>query len=139
MLLYARLKLFVVIHRSSSHMTNPNRNKHYRVVINRGFGNSNDKQQWIVLEEVEPHVFKVVANNLTDKYMPLLLGFTGWDNEVVDLDAGDSDESQCFGMSDHLRWNDVDLTPREFNAPSIKRLKQALEHVEFGTWDPWDI
>jgi len=99
---------------------------------------------WIEVEERSPHVFTVVDENLTVKNGDWIidattLGFSGWDDEVEDLDAGNSDESQCFGMSDHLVWKDVILTPYEFRAPSIERLIEALGHVEICAWCQGDI
>jgi hypothetical protein len=99
---------------------------------------------WIEVEEREPGTFVVVDDSLTvkdgDSMMAQTdLGFTEWNDEVEDLDAGWSDEASCFGMSNHLRWNDVDLTPDEFSAPSIERLIEALEHVVLCAWCPGDI
>lgn len=99
---------------------------------------------WIVVEQVACGRYVVVEDNLTVKsddrlWDDLELGFIGWDDEVEDLDAGDSEESQCFGMSNRLRWNDVDLTPEEFRAPSIERLREALVHVTLCAWCPDDI
>jgi len=102
-------------------------------------GEASAKQEgnWIEVEEKEPGVFAVMDDNMTVK--GTARGFSQWDGEVEDLDAGDSDESQCFGMSSHLKWQDVDLTPEEFCAPSIERLKEALDHVAICAWDPEDI
>ncbi|MEK7546030.1 MAG: hypothetical protein AAB554_03040 [Patescibacteria group bacterium] len=99
---------------------------------------------WIVVERVAYGRYVVVDENLTCKGGDWIsdataLGFTAWDDEVEDLDAGNSDESQCFGMSAHLRWNDVNLTPDEFRAPSIERLLEALSHVTLCAWCPGDI
>lgn len=99
---------------------------------------------WIEVEEKEPGVFSVVDDNMTVKNGDWVtestaLGFSQWDGEVEDLDAGSSDESQCFDMSSHLKWQDVDLTPGEFRAPSIERLKEALSHVAICAWCPGDI
>ena len=133
--------------------------KRYRIELpNRGFGYSlgnmievllgdaADKlnSNWIEVEEREPGVFAVVDDNMTVKDGDWLsadtnLGFSEWDEEVEDLDGGYSDEGQCFGMSDHLRWQDVDLTPEEFHAPSIERVKEALNHVAVCAWCPGDI
>ncbi len=106
---------------------------------------ANPEGDWIKVEEVSPGIFKIVDNNMTEEEEGNVLcglwalGLCSWDEEVVDLDAGNSDESQCFGMSDHLRWNDVEITPGELRAPSIDRLKEALGHVAFCAWCPYDI
>jgi hypothetical protein len=132
-------------------------NCHRIVLPYRGFGTSMENMievlsgeasaklegNWIDVEEREPGVFTVVDDNLTSGsdwiVDPCNLGFSQWDDEVEDLDAGDSDESQCFGMSDHLRWNDVDLTPYEYRASSLERLSEALHHVAVCAWCPGDI
>lgn len=98
---------------------------------------------WIDVEEWKPNVFTVVDNNMTVKNGNWVvdqtsLGFTQWDEEVEDFDHY-SDESQCFGMSNHLRWQDVELTPYKFRAPSAERLKEALTHVTMCAWCPGDM
>jgi hypothetical protein len=90
---------------------------------------------WIEVEERAPGVFTVVDNNFTEGEGDKTSGdedlvFLCWEDEVKDLD-GDSDEAQCFGMSYHLVWNDVDMTPDSFRAPSIERLLEALNLVVF--------
>ena len=109
-----------------------------------GDATAKQERDWIEVEEKKHGVFSVVDNNMTVKdgnsaTENTNLGFSHWDSEVEDLDAGDSDESQCFGMSDHLKWQDVDLTPQEFRAPSIERLKEALNHVAICAWCPGNI
>lgn len=94
---------------------------------------------WIEVEEFAPGVFTIVNDSFTDENDARARGFTSWDNEMQDLDNGWSDEAQCFGMSNHLVWNDVDLTPDEFRAPSIERLTEALHHVAICAWCPDDI
>ena len=127
------------------------------LAVNRSFGTSMGNMievlsgeasaklegNWIKVERISPGHYKIVDDNLTSGSYWIsdscALGFCSWDNEVTDLDAGNSDESQCFGMSDHLVWNDVELTPEELRAPSIKRLRKALDHVTFCAWCPGDI
>lgn len=99
---------------------------------------------WIEVEEKVEGVFTVINDNMTVKNGDSItentnLGFSQWDKEVEDLDNGESDESQCFSMSSHLKWKDVDMTPEEFKAPSIKKLKEALKHVAICAWCPGDI
>lgn len=91
---------------------------------------------WLEIEEREPHIFTVVGENLTEEGE--CLGFSKWNNEVVDLDAGNSCGSQLFEISNHLAWKDVTLTPSKLMAPSVERLIEALDHVEICAWDPWD-
>jgi hypothetical protein len=108
-------------------------------------GEAAEKQEgnWIEVEQ-KGRVFTVVDENMTDKDGDWIvdstaLGFSSWDAEVKDLDNDQSDASQCFGISMHLKWKDVDMTPDEFRAPSIERLKEALNHVAICAWCPGDI
>lgn len=124
-----------------------------RISVNRGFGCSMGNMidvvfgeagellrepSWIEVEETEPGQFEVVGNNMTSDRSPEL-GFSAWDDQVRDLDNGESDESQCFGMSCRLRWGRVYLSPDSFTAPSVRKLKEALKHVVYCAWDPDDI
>lgn len=110
------------------------------------FGEAEAKLEgnWIEVEETEPGHFEVVDDNMTVKDGDWItestnLGLCSWDEEVEDLDAGDSDESQCFGMSSHLKWKDVDIYPGGFTAPSVERIIEALNHVAMCAWCPGDI
>ncbi len=133
-------------------------NEQIRINVQNGYGNSlsnlvnalsesasaDREQAWIEVVEAVPGMYRVVNDSLTVKGGDWIidetaLGFVAWDDEVEDLDTGNSDESQCFGMSSELRWNDVGLTPVEFRAPSIERLKEALSHVVVCAWCPGDI
>ncbi|MBI3633427.1 MAG: hypothetical protein HY226_03995 [Candidatus Vogelbacteria bacterium] len=111
--------------------------KTYRIMLAENAG------EWIEVEKVRKGVYRMVADSMTvegdGNYHNTNLGIREWDEEVVDLDNGRSDGSQCFGISEHLRWNDVDFTTEEFRAPSIKRLLEALSHVTFTAWCPGDI
>jgi len=121
------------------------------------FGQTEDN--WILVEEREPHVFTVVDENLTSRYYDhdeewyyddyyddevddypytkhIILGFSQWDEEVEDLDTGFSEEAQRYGMSCRLIWQDVYLTPYEFRASSVERLAEALTHVAICAWCP---
>jgi len=64
--------------------------------------------------------------------------FGDWDSSVVNMDT-ETDQFLVLGRSQHLRWNDVDLTPMMFRAPSFKRLKEALQHVQFSTYNSNDV
>jgi hypothetical protein len=128
----------------------------YRIFINRGYGSSmgnmlevlsgeavKQEPNWIEVEKRHGS-FIITDENMTDKKGNWVvdntsLGFSGWDDEVKDLDNGYSDESQCFGMSTKLQWNEVVLTLESFSAPSIERLCEALEHVGICAWCPGDI
>ena len=102
------------------------------------------REKWILVKEEKAGVFMVVDDSMTVKngnslFENTALSFCHWDEQVEDLDNGKSDESQCLGMSRHLRWNDVDLTPRRYTAPNINRLKEALTHVSICAWRPGEI
>jgi hypothetical protein len=103
-----------------------------------------EKESWIEVRETQTGVFSIVGDNMTNRNGNSItditeLGFIEWDNEVTDLDKGQSDESQCFGMSEKLKWRDVELTPTEIRAPSLELLKEALTHVIICAWCPGDI
>ncbi|MDB5194185.1 MAG: hypothetical protein JWN50_199 [Parcubacteria group bacterium] len=116
-----------------------------KLAVNRGFGSLENEVQessgeWIEVEEMSQGVFTIIGDGMTGEY--LTLGIWLWDDEVEDLDAGNSDESQCFGMSDHLKWGDVEFDlclMMEIRASSLDQLKEALKHVVFCAWDPEDI
>lgn len=108
---------------------------------------------WLEVEEVAPHLvephldprepngrryFALVADNITHDGRPAR-GLCGWASAVVDLDDGHSDAAQCFGMSEKLRWNDVEITPDGFAAPSLERLQEAMGFVVWCSWDPRGI
>lgn len=100
--------------------------------------------EWIEVEEREQGRFVVVDDSMTVKGGCYLsdctdLGFCSWDETVQDLDDGQSDEAQCFGMSCYLKWNEVHCTPEGFDAPSLERLSKALEHINICSWCPGDI
>jgi DNA repair ATPase RecN len=110
--------------------------KKYTVELNGGGS--------ITVEETEPGIFTIVDDSITVKDGDPMadetnICFRSWDDSVQDLDNGDSDISQCFGMSDHLQWEDVELTESEIRAPSLNRLKEALQHVEIISYCPGDI
>jgi hypothetical protein len=121
--------------------------KTYTIRINRGGEAAKlaGQPDWIKVKEDPPGTFSVIDDNMTVKGGDWIteataLGFSAWDAEMQDLDNGESDASQCFQMSEHLRYgDDVDLTPDEFKAPSIEALAVALDHVAICAWCPGDI
>lgn len=123
----------------------------HRIYVNCAFGRSlgnmidalsgkaEEERKFIEVQETDDDLTKKDGYDLYDA---TALAFSGWDLEVDDIDASQSDESQCFGMSSHLMWKEVDLRlrgDREFRAPSIGRLKEALTHVTFTAFCPGDI
>jgi len=98
---------------------------------------------WIEVEERQPGFFELVRNNMTDPENPDLDIFR-WDAEVEDLDK--RSDAAYRGMSEHLRWEDVDMSLNQtddlsssFRSPSVARLREALTHVVFCTWDRLEI
>ncbi len=125
----------------------------WRIYLQRGYGFSSGnmlealsgqavQESWIEVER-KHHDFFVVDDSMTAKNSnPVTdnteLGFSSWDEEVVSLDNY-SEESECFGMSTKLKWNEVILEPNRFHAPNIERLCEALEHASICAWCPGDI
>ena len=95
---------------------------------------------WIVVEEPEFGHFVLVDENLTrGEYSGPCLGFLHVSREVERLDWDDPDLCWVGVFSCHCRWKDVEMQTHEFWAPTLHRLKQALEHVAFCTWNPRDV
>ena len=92
---------------------------------------------------------QVVEHNDGSGTRKTSLAFAHWSKEVENLDDDNndpycSDEAMCFQFSDHLKWNDVDLILKQgssgqFQAPTIHRLKEALNHVYICAWCVLDI
>lgn len=96
--------------------------------------------QWIKVIEQKPMTFTIVGDSMTDPNgYKTDLGLSSWDEEVVDEDGGWSDEASCFGMSVHLRWNDVNIYPDHIEGGTLEEVKEAVKHVKFIAWDPGDI
>jgi hypothetical protein len=133
-----------------------------RLTVHRGFGRSlgnmmelfggataNPSGEWIEVQKVAPGTYHIVANSMTVEgdwvTDNTALGFCGWDQEVENLDVGArrSDAASCFGMSEQLRWNDVRFNlfdePGQITAPTVARLRAALEHVVFCAWCAGDV
>lgn len=95
--------------------------------------------EWIEVRRTGDDVYELTANSIVRPLQGRTgLAFRSWDNEVTNVDNGWSDVA-LFLMSDHLRWNEVDLTPERFQASSFNRLVEALGHVTFGCYDPGDV
>lgn len=115
----------------------------FKLAVNRAVDTSGQSSKdWVEVKKVSSGIYEVVGYGIfghVDSFGNNALGIRKWDEEVVDLDAGNSDESQCFGMSDHLRWKDVDIRAEEFRASSLQRLQEALTHVVFCVWNQDEI
>ncbi len=128
--------------------------KTYRIYVNRGYGLSAGNlidgvaevplpTSWIEVEKKGGY-FYLVNENLTKKKGNWIkdntdLGFASWDDTVQNIDYENSDEAQCFDMSRRLKWQEVIMTTKSFQAKTIERLCEALEHVVFTAWCPGDI
>ena len=124
-------------------MFNPNRPPSEQLE-NKMFTIELKDNESIVVKEMEPGVFKIVDNSITKKDEHQMagetfIGFGEWDDEVVDLDSRSSD-ARYFDMSEHLRWEDVEfIGDDEIKAPSLDRLKQALQHIKILPYNPEDM
>lgn len=97
----------------------------------------------ITVEETEPGTFEIVDNSLTQKggdwrVANTALAFKEWDDDVENIDRG-GDAQVLLGLSESLRWKDVELTSFEIHAPSLDRLKEALEHVTLCAYCSGDL
>lgn len=104
----------------------------------------NKGQAFLVIEKIKDGEYQIVDNTVAVKggnrlYDQTAIGFKHWDSTVEDLDKGDSDISQIFKMSDHLRWGDVILTTKIIRATNIEDIKKALRHVAVVSYCPGDI
>ncbi len=105
--------------------------KRYTIALKKGGS--------ITVEEAEPGIFRTVSSDIANKDGDSMtdmtdIGFERWDDSVKDLDNGCSDISQCLSMSEHLQWKEVELTPYEIKAPSLDRLKKALQHIDITSY-----
>jgi len=98
---------------------------------------------WIEVEPNRDGKFTIIKDGLTEQGDPHLnkthIGFSAWSDDVEDLDAGSTPQSQKLKLSCHLRWQDVELRGRKINAPSLDRLKQALQRITFSAWSEGDL
>lgn len=94
---------------------------------------------WIELEQTGPGKWSIVDENFTDDQSPVVC-FSDWSADAEDADAGSSDASQCFGLSEKLRVGDVefDLESNVIAAPDVESIRAAIGSVVFCAWDPED-
>ncbi len=90
--------------------------------------------QWLMLEETSSGTFKILASSIDTDYE---LVFSKWDESVEDLN--ELSDYAFFGLSERLKWKDVELTPKEIKAPSLDRAIEALQHLQIASHDPADI
>ncbi|HEU0050903.1 MAG TPA: hypothetical protein VFQ60_02485 [Patescibacteria group bacterium] len=111
-----------------------------------------NKKHWIEVEEIKPGLYEIVGNSLTRPRewdeRDTDLGLSQWDDEVRNLDT-ESESFDCYGISAHLAWDEVEIffprgsgnlnTPWQIKAPSVERIRQALNHIAFCVWHYQDI
>jgi hypothetical protein len=95
----------------------------------------------LTVVEKSKGVFEIAEQTYTTAENPNL-GIVQWDSEVEDLDKGKSDVSSELGVSTHVRWNDVEIDwdmNTGIKAPSLERLKEALQHITLGAFNQYDV
>ena len=130
---------------------------HWGVLHHKEVAYFSGEGKFLAITEEEPGVFVVVDENITpDKGH--FLTFSSWDSRVRDIDRGQSDASSAFGLSEYLKFKDVDMTVQDkhtnghvsahsakkaggdtalyFFAPSLSAVEEALEHVTVCAWKP---
>ncbi len=114
--------------------------------INSGILNALTMRNWIKVKDTRPGIYFLTDDGITCRSCSgpperqiTVLCISKWDGEVENLDNGRSKGSRNFGISTHLKWQDVELMRGEFRAPSIKRLKEALKHVTFQEYYHADV
>jgi hypothetical protein len=136
----------------------PDGKQTYKIYVNKGYGASMgnildalseddeaaEAEYWIKVRRKGKGSWHLIEENLTDKKGNWIadatdLGFSRWDKTLVQSLDRNSDESQCFGMSNRLQCNGISITTQTFGASSIEELAEALSHVEFCAWCPGDI
>ena len=102
-----------------------------------------DNTSWIEVQEDRKGRYSISDNGLTEQGDPQLvktrLGYTAWEEDVLDLDAGSTEQSQKLKVSCHLRWEDVEFFERHINAPSVDRIKEALRKITIAAWSEGDL
>jgi hypothetical protein len=128
--------------------------KKYKIPVNRGYGSSmgnmleafsgehQGSENWIEVER-KAGIYYLIDNSMTVKNGNWVvdntqLAFAGWDETVQNIDKY-SEEGDIFDMSNKLKWNEVILEPNKFQAKTIERLQEALQHVSFCAWCAGDI
>ncbi|OGF21995.1 hypothetical protein A2Y83_03215 [Candidatus Falkowbacteria bacterium RBG_13_39_14] len=101
----------------------------------------------ITIEETKPGTFRIIDNSITKKDKHIMdgetsLGIKKSNEEVKYLDNDDSDARVFSDSSEHLKWEDVEFSYTglewEIKAPSLERVKEALEHTEMIAYNPED-
>ena len=98
---------------------------------------------WLEIRQERPCSWDIIGNGVTrgDNYLadPIHYGYSPIGEGVVDLDAGRSDASQCFNVSNHVRVGEVDLVGSRILAPNLETLLEALKNVSIIAYCPGDI
>lgn len=115
--------------------------KRAKLSVKRGgglslFGDAEPGEAWIEVAGGDGE-FEIVNSDLLENKAKL--GFISWDGSVTDLDDGESPQSAKLRISSHLKWKDVELTPKVIKASSLDELKEALSHVMLCSWFEEDL
>ena len=94
----------------------------------------NGGEAYIQVEKTSVGEYAVMGDSLTTKVgdtlrNDLALEFSEWDGDVTDLDNGQSDESQCFGLSAKLQWGEVIFSPETIKANNLKSIEDRGKHL----------
>lgn len=91
------------------------------------------------VECLQPGVFKLVGENLTDDYSTCWC-FSSWDPRMARSVDFESDAATSKLGSNKLLMPNVELDARGiFRAPSIEALWDAFDHVLVRTYSPYDM
>jgi len=88
---------------------------------------------WIDVEKVGAKKFKIVECSF--KQPKEHLGYILWDEEVNDLDDGETPQSRNMGISSHLQWQDVIFKDDLVYAASLEDIAKALTHTNLTAWE----
>jgi len=101
---------------------------------------------WIEVKYLRRGQYAITASNLLRDDDALCLSASVWDKEIS-LGEHNGDGYDCFGLGEHVIWQDVSLDFNEadnakfgtISAPNIRRIREALKHMAICAWDPQDI
>jgi len=103
---------------------------------------------WIEVKRLRRGRYAITASNLLHGDECLMLSASAWDDEVR-LGEHNYDGHDCFGLGEHVIWQDVSLDFNDteapgaelgtINAPNIRRIQEALKHMLICAWDLQDV
>jgi len=103
---------------------------------------------WIEIKRLRRGRYGILDSNLQRGDHDLMLSASGWDDKVS-LGKHNYDGHDCFGLGEHVVWEDVSLDFNDteaddapfgtIDAPNIRRIGDALENMANSAWNPWDV